>query len=142
MFFSKEKSLCEQNQSIVVSRDHGSQKEHRAVNPGRQFDLRHYKLDGDIIQQQRCCDFLLLNDTKKKAYLIELKGKNIDHAVEQLEAGERICRQFLQGYTYLYRIVCGKVQTHKIKGNKFRKFKEKHSRQLEVKENKMEEILN
>ena len=74
MLLSREKSLCEKNQAIVVSRDKGAQVEHRATNPKRQFDLRHYRLDGGLIQQEKCCDYILINDSRKKAYLIDKKA--------------------------------------------------------------------
>lgn len=125
MLLTPEDSLCERNQAIVVSRDRGSQREHRADNPQRTFDLRHYKLDGVLIRQTKCCDYLLVNDSSKKAYLIELKGGKIDDAVEQLEAGEQKCRAELEGYLFFYRIVCSKAKTHKIQNIKFRRFQEK-----------------
>lgn len=81
MLLTEERSLCEKNQSIVVSRDRGTAREHRAVNPDRRYSLRHYKMDGDLIKQEKCCDYLLVNDSSKKAYFIELKGRNIDDAV-------------------------------------------------------------
>ena len=109
MLLTPDKSLCEKRQAIVVSRDKGEQREHRANNPQRQFDLRHYKLDGALIQQATCCDYLLVNDSRKKAYLIELKGGKIDQAIKQLEAGEQKCKAELKGYTFLYRIVCSKA---------------------------------
>lgn len=61
MLLTKERSLCEKNQSIVVSKDRGNPREHRAINPNRQFDLRHYKLDGELVKYETCCDYLLLN---------------------------------------------------------------------------------
>ena len=142
MLLIPENSKCGKNQAIVVSKDKGTRREHRATNPKRQFDLRHYKLDGEVFSQTTCCDFLLVNDSMKKAYLIELKGKNIDDAVEQLEAGERMCKAELQGYSFFYRIVCSKAKTHKIRGNKFRKFQEKCGPRLSMKENTLSETLN
>lgn len=50
MLLSPDASLCEKNQTIVVSRDKGKV-EHRAINPQGQFDLRHYQLDGVLIKQ-------------------------------------------------------------------------------------------
>ena len=142
MLLSPEKSLCEKNQAIVISKDRGTQRVHRAINYERKFDLRQYKLDGDIVKQETCCDFLLANDSTRKAYLIELKGKNIDDAVEQLEAGEKICKPELRGYLFYYRIVCSKVRTHKVQSPKFRKYKEKCGVRLEMKVNCLEEKLN
>ena len=141
MLLTLEKSLCEKNQAIVTSRDKGNQRKHRAINPKREFELRQYKLDGDLVKQEKCCDYLLLNDSRKKAYLIELKGGNIDEAVEQLKAGEQKCKNELTGYNFFYRIVCSKARTHDIKGNKFRKFKERCGSKLMMKENVLEETL-
>lgn len=59
MILTQEKSKCEKNQKIVVSKDAGQSREHRAKNPEQKYDLRHYKLDGEIFVQEKCCDFLL-----------------------------------------------------------------------------------
>lgn len=142
MFLTSGNSLCEKNQAIVVSRDRGAQREHRADNPQRKFDLRHYKLDGVLIQQTTCCDYLLVNDSRKKAYLIELKGENINDAVDQLEAGEQKCKEELKGYRFFYRIVCSKAKTHKIQNIKFRRFREKCGARLIMKQNCLSEILD
>lgn len=136
-----EKSLCESNQKIIVSRYKGSQRIHRAINPGQKYSVRQYKLDGDIFQNQKCCDFLVLNDTNKNAYLVELKGGNIDHAVPQLEAGEKLCRPMLAGYQFFYRIVCSKVRTHDVQKNSFRKFKDKCGAKLDYNSSCLEETL-
>lgn len=142
MLLTPENSLCERNQTIVVSKDRGAQREHRANNPQKKFDLRHYKLDGVLIKQTTCCDYLLINDSRKKAYLIELKGGNIDDAVDQLEAGEQKCKAELEGYLFFYRIVCSKAKTHKIQKTKFRRFKEKCGVRLKMKENCLSETLD
>lgn len=103
----------------------------------------HYvkKIDGELFRQTKCCDFLLINDSTKKAYFIELKGGNIDDAIEQLEVGEQKCKDELKGYISYYRIVCSKARTHKIKSVKFRKFKEKCGERLITKENSLSESL-
>ena len=141
MLLSPDASLCEKNQAIVVSRDKGKV-EHRAINPQGQFDLRHYQLDGALIKQTKCCDYLLINDSRRKEYFIELKGGNIDEAIKQLEAGEQRCREELKGYVFFYRIVCTKARTHKVQDPKFRKFKEKCGPRLQMKVNCLEEKLD
>lgn len=141
MLLAPEKSLCEKNQSIIVSKDKGNQVQHRGINPAKAYEVRHYRLDGDLVKQEKCCDYLLVNDTRKTAYLIELKGGNVDEAVSQLEAGEGKCRSELRGYTFLYRIVCSKAKTHNIRGTKFRKFKEACGTRLKCKEAFLEETL-
>lgn len=141
MLLTQEKSLCSKNQAVVISRDSGEGRRHRAINPDSKYDLRHFKLDGDIFTNTTCCDFLLINDTNKNAYFIELKGSQIDKAIDQLEAGEQKCKQELAGYQFYYRIVCSKARTHKINDCKFRKFKEKHVNTFQMKENFMEETI-
>lgn len=81
-------------------------------------------------------------DSRKKAYLIELKGGNIDDAVEQLEAGEQKCKDELKEYIFFYRIICSKARTHNLRNVKFRKFKEKCGPRLLIKENILSETLD
>lgn len=68
-------SICEEKQKIIVSKDSGTARIHRAVNIDGDY-VRHYKIDGNVISDKtvKKCDFLLLNDSKKDAYLIEVKG--------------------------------------------------------------------
>lgn len=141
MILTQEKSKCEKNQKIVVSKDAGQSREHRAKNPEQKYDLRHYKLDGEIFVQEKCCDFLLLNDTLEKAYFIELKGENIEEAVEQLEESALKLKSELRGYEFLYRIVSSKVVTHKVRNTKYRKFQEKCGARLITKSKVLEECL-
>lgn len=142
MLLTQEKSLCDKKQAIVVSRDARQSREHRATNPKRAFDLRHYKLDGDLVKNETSCDYLLLNDSSKKAYFIELKGENIDEAVDQLEASEKKFAPELGDYKFFYRIVCSKALTHKIHKPKYLKFKEKCGSSLRTKESILEETLD
>lgn len=141
MLLTNEKSLCKKRQAIVVSRDDRQSREHRATNPERKYDLRHYRLDGGLVKNETGCDFLLINDSVQKAYFIELKGENIDDAVDQLEASAKKFESELRGYMMLYRIVSSRVLTHKIHGSKFRKFQEKCGTRLKMKNQKLEEIL-
>lgn len=142
MLLTQDKSICEKRQKIVVSKDDRQSRVHRAINPQQKYDLRHYKLDGNLIKYQTCCDFLLLNDSLKKAYFIELKGENIDEAVEQLESTALKLRSELKDYICLYRIVSSRVPTHKVHSTKYRKFQEKCGARLITKSRKMEEELN
>lgn len=141
MLLTKDRSLCDGHAGIIVSRDKGSKREHRAINQKKGYEVRQYKLDGDVVSNQKCCDFLLLNDTLKHAYFIELKGNHIEEAVPQLEAGERQCRAELQGYKLLYRIICSKVNVHNVQKNSFRRFKDKCGSRLIYRTGYMEEEL-
>lgn len=142
MFLTKDKSLCETNQAIIVSKDRGGQTEHRAENPKRKFEVRQYQLDGDIFRQITCCDFLLVNDSTRKAYYIELKGSDIAQAIDQLTEGEKKCKAELHNYTSYYRIVANKARTHEIRNIKYRKFKEKHGKYFDMKTTRYVEVLD
>lgn len=120
-----EKSKCHNNQKIIVSRDKGTAREHRARNQKEGYCVRHYKLDGELVKNTKCCDFLLLNDSLKRAYYIELKGGNVEEAIPQLEGAVAIFHSELSDYETLFRIVCSKVRAHKVNSNKFRKFQAK-----------------
>ncbi len=141
MLLTSENSDCEDRQKIIVSRDMGTRREHRALNLKQEYAVRHYKLDKKLVKQQTCCDFLLTNDTLHRAYFIELKGGNIDEAIPQLENAARICREELVGYEYHYRIVQSKARTHDIKKVSFRKFKDKCGSRLKYQTTCMEEEL-
>jgi hypothetical protein len=43
------------------------------------------RVDGCVIKQKTSCDYLVL-DWKQRKHFVELKGKDVDHAFEQLEA--------------------------------------------------------
>lgn len=141
MMLDPTKSLCEANQQIIVSKDDGEKRMHRALNKQKRYCVRQYKLDGGIVLRQTCCDFLLLNDTLRNAYFIELKGGNIDDAIPQLEAGYERFRSELGKYNFYFRIVSSKVRTHNVQKNRFRKFKDKWGSHLQYKENILEEKL-
>lgn len=141
MMLTAENSHCEERQKIIVSRDNRESREHRAYNPEQSYRVRHYRLDGELVKQQKCCDFLLINDTCLRAYFIELKGRNLDEAIPQLENAVRICSRELTGYDYHYRIVASKARTHELKKLDFRKFKDKCGSKLKYCTEYMEETL-
>ena len=121
MMFENNESLCDPYAKIIVSKDKGEVRKHIAINPDQSFCVRQYRLDGGIFDNVMCCDFLLLNDTSKIAYYIELKGKDIGHAAKQLQAGEKLCHDELTDYKSLYRIVARKMQTQKAYPMEYRK---------------------
>ena len=140
MLLTSDRSQCEIQQKIIVSKDKYTSRVHRALNSER-YCVRQYKLDGDLVKNEKCCDFLLLNDSLKNAYFIELKGGNIDEAVPQLQGGLKNCKAELSDYTLYFRIVVSKARTHNLQKNVFRKFKEQYGSQLKYTTAKMEETL-
>lgn len=132
------KSICEKNQKKIVSQERKSK--HHAYNKDLN-DVRQFKLDGNLVKQKTCCDYLLLNDTKKQAYFIELKGRDINKGIKQLECGVEIFRPELMNYEKFYRLVYTKARTHSVESNDFRKFKENNKKYFKYKENILEEDI-
>lgn len=139
MLFAKEKSRCNINQSIVVSSENG--KCHRAIN--KDVDqVFQFKVDGDIISSssgEQRCDYILENQTKMHAYLIELKGSDINHAIDQIRATHRKLKNILSNYEIYPRIVC-RSNTHAIRGSKVRTFKNEYINTI-IKNNSIEESI-
>lgn len=110
---SGHQSLCDKRQKRIVSKEKRSS--HTAVNENRQL-VRQYLLDGDLIKDKHVikCDYLVLNDEKKTAYFIELKGSKVVHAIEQIEETAKRLRPCLQGYQFYYRIVFSGSGTHSV----------------------------
>lgn len=135
-------SLCEERQRIIVSRDAG-RREHRALNEDT-CRVTQYKIDGDIICDASIrCDFLVMNEDRRDAYLIELKGSDIEHALDQLETTARHFQNELREYCVKYRLVCSRAKTQAIRGNKYKKFCKKHNsiNEFICSENVIEEII-
>lgn len=141
MIFDGHESLCKPNAKTIVSQDKGAPRKHIAENPGQKFTVRQFRLDGDIFHDITCCDFLLLNDTSKNAYYIELKGNDVGHAAEQLMAGAKLCANELKGYTEYYRIVASKMPTQWAYPFSYRKLSNRVGNRLKSATGQMREEL-
>ena len=136
-------SLCGGRQRTVVSRDRGTRREHRANNLTL-CRVSQYKIDGDVVCDTSIrCDFLVMNDDKRDAYLIELKGSDIEHALDQLEATASRLQNELREYHVKYRVVCSRAKTQAIRSIKYKKFCKKHKGTDEYicQENRIEETI-
>lgn len=102
-------SLCSKNAKQIVSRDKGNPQYHKANNVSNS-EVTHYQIDGKVIKTGDRCDYLLMNETSKTAYLIELKGSDLVKAASQLEATENALRSQLVEYQLQYRIVANKCK--------------------------------
>ena len=125
------KSLCQEQQAIIVSSEQGRQ--HRAVNSDRCF-VTHYQIDGAVIRTGLRCDYLLINEDK---------STDIVHAVDQLEATAQTLKLALQNYHIKYRLVHTKARTHALMETKFKKFRQRHRKPGEFlhRENTLEETI-
>lgn len=114
-------SLCAKNAHQIISKDRKNSQYHKAVNKENN-DVTQYQIDGIVLKNGTRCDYLLMNETKKVAYLIELKGSDLVKAAEQLENTEKMLRQELFGYSLRYRIVANKCKTQEIRSSAYRKY--------------------
>ena len=108
-----------------VSKENGC--EHIGINHGSH--IRHYKVDGGIFPsgtKPRRCDFLLLNDTKKTAYYIELKGSDIPTAIEQVDRSVALLQSSHPKYTIYRRIIYRTGRSHEVNSQEVVRWKAKH----------------
>lgn len=123
------KSLCKSDAKIIVSQDKktGNPAQHRALNPKQHF-VRQYKLD-DIVQNKECCDFAVLNDELKKTYLIELKGSDINKAIEQLKSAHQLLKKEISNYQFFFRCIY-RSGSHNIRSSKLNNLMKKQGKNV------------
>lgn len=114
-------SLCGKKAGQIISRDKGNPQYHKGINAAKAF-VTHYKIDGIVIKSGGRCDYLLMNEEKRTAYLIELKGSDLVKAAGQLETTEKVLRQDLAGYNLQYRIIANKCKIQEIYSSLYRKY--------------------
>ena len=141
MLFKDVPSHCDLKCSKIVSREKG--KTHRALNNDRNT-VYQYIIDGEVILKsdpQKRCDYLVENEDKKAAYLIELKGTDLQHALEQIEATIQLfSRKFKENsYNFYPRIVYGS-NTHAVNDSRYRNFMKKYP-QSKIKTTIIEEVI-
>ena len=102
----------------IVSKQNG--RRHIGLNPA-ECRVTHYRSDGKIKTQKKICDFILINEDKCTAYIIELKGERIDIAAEQLRDTEELLREKLKRYKLMYRVVVSGYDVHHVRHASTRK---------------------
>ena len=108
-----------------VSSENGCK--HIGRNDSR-HSIRQFKIDGEVISKNSeaaRCDYLLLNDDAKRAYYIELKGSDLEKAIQQIESTVQIFQTSLPGYTTYRRIIYFSGTTD-IRGSAVQRWKAKH----------------
>lgn len=133
-------SLCEERARQIVSRDKKHPQSHIGIN-NNEKRVSHYQIDGIVITGVSRCDFLLMNEDTKTAWLIELKGSDLTKAARQLENTEKILHQQLLPYCVNYRIVANKCKTQGINTAEFRKYQKQWGNRLKYKRGVMEENI-
>lgn len=116
---------------------------HKGKNPSGHF-IRQFKIDGDVFQKgssPKRCDYLLINDTAKTSYYIELKGSDIPMATVQIDSSVSLLSQSLPNYRVFRRIVY-KSSTHKTEESSVVKWKLRHKGSVIIKRNMIEENIS
>ncbi|WP_177162831.1 hypothetical protein [uncultured Fusobacterium sp.] len=139
MLLDPQKSKCKKNDKIIVSKDLNTDRKHVAENL-KQNNVRQYQLDGVIIKNQKTCDYLVLNDDSKKAFFIELKGRNVSEAISQFEGAILKTKSELLEYSLKFRIISSKSNTHEIRDSKIIKF-QKTYKDLKIKTKELRESI-
>jgi hypothetical protein len=117
--------LINEKHPVVAIRDKvGGKSELRYENVS-QSRLTKYRIDGCLLPEEagkRKCDYLLLNIDLLKAYFIELKGSDLDSAVEQIDIALSRLNPTLKAHAYVPhgQIVLTRVNTTDRQSLKFR----------------------
>ena len=112
---------------------------------GRNVDrsyIRQFRVDKDIYgatDRAPRCDYILLNDNKRTAYFIELKGSDIERAIEQIDYSVSEINSSL-GYTAFRRIVYH-TGSHKVNSQKVGRWKAKHKGFVIIRSKRIEEDI-
>lgn len=139
MALEKYNSTCELNQKIIICKDKGNSQKYIAENIDKS-KVYKYQIDGYVITEGKKCDFLVWNEDKKNIYLIELKGTDLEHAIDQIISTENVLRESffssIDGCQFYYRVVLNRVPTHALHSNKIKKLMKNkmHSLQYKTKE--------
>lgn len=111
---------------------------HEMHNPRRDMG-RQFQVDGGVFPKGgglERCDWLLLNDTRKDAYYIELKGKDIHKAISQIENTIREIHPSIQDYDVYCRIVYH-TNSHHVTGSEVTQWKKRYKGKAEIKSRRM-----
>jgi hypothetical protein len=87
-----------------------------------------FRVDGCLIKEGKKCDFLILDCEEKKAYFIELKGKDILNALEQIDRSIEVLFSKLNDFNINARIVLSKLNPPDLRSSKYIKLERKLKR--------------
>ncbi len=86
-----------------------------------QNEVTLYRVDKCLITQGIKCDFLLLNHDKKSSFYIELKGKHLLHAIDQIESTISMLHHSIFEFKIHVRIILSRVCAPDLRSNKYKK---------------------
>lgn len=118
-------------------------KKYRIYNEDKK-DIRVYRVEC-LIDSGRRCDKLVLNCRDSVAYFVELKGTDLDEAVDQLGASIDQLKRRIDGWTIYARVVMSRVKAPAYQNNKYQKLdkllRENHNGSLRVRNHEYPEYI-
>lgn len=112
------------------------------VNNKSLFTVNQVTVDGCYITSGLKCDYLfeIINQTINRVFYVELKGKNIEHGIKQLEATIHHCKSEHKSIPKLCYIIASRVPKSSTSSQKLKKeFKRKNNIQLFI-DTKIKEV--
>lgn len=124
MLFDQNYSTCKINQTIVVSKENRNQ--HILKNDSL-CNVFQYHIDGEINTSSNGerCDYIVeaVKMPQPYAYIIELKGSNLNKAISQIQNTIITYKSKLTEYIIFPGIIIHKTSTHDIRGTHYRNLK-------------------
>lgn len=110
----KKECLCSNDKrAVLVVKENG--RIYRLNNPS-QCEIHHYRVDGCIETRSRKCDHMIYVVENRCIRLVELKGKNLKDAAEQIwDTLDYISTNIPRDHTVHGRVVLSRVQRPDIK---------------------------
>lgn len=117
---------------------------HVGKNTSREH-IRQFQVDGGVIPKNASdprCDYLLLNDDKKTARYIELKGSDIEKAISQIENTIKLLHPSISSYT-IYRRIVFRTGSHSVNSRIVTNWKKRYGKNngVVISERKYEENI-
>ncbi|OXB93121.1 hypothetical protein [Parageobacillus galactosidasius] len=100
------------NRSLVTVEENG--RGIKFINNKRK-KVALYRVDGCILTEGIKCDFLFLINEDKRAFFIELKGSDLEKAVQQISKTIEQLQPYLREYVLEGRIITTRVRTPALK---------------------------
>ncbi|MBF0459333.1 MAG: hypothetical protein HQK99_15695 [Nitrospirae bacterium] len=126
-FKSHKCSKCDNRKIIVVEQ---KRSKYTLTNEPEKYICK-IDVDGCLVTEGMRCDYLVINCEDNVAYCVELKGKNLSHAIEQITQSIKLLSDKLTDCKINARIVLTKVTTPTSKNyhkrTVFQKFLKRHN---------------
>jgi hypothetical protein len=90
--------------------------QYRLENPNRKA-VCITEIDGCYITEGIRCDYLAVNCSEFAAFFVELKGSDLLHAVDQINATINLLQVDLDGFSIFARIVATKIAVPNLRNN-------------------------